>query len=165
MTVGENIRVLRLARGFSQKELGSICGLAEPTIRNYELGNRKVNDRSLKKIAKALGISELALVDRHIDTPEDAMHILFALAEKFGLCTVMGDSDVSAKLDFTKRDMHDYLQVWHKKRAECQGGTISKEELKAWELTFPEQILNQTRMKLDAERKKNQKKDDEKENS
>ena len=38
MTVGERIRAARRARGLTQKALGEACGIAEPTIRRYELG-------------------------------------------------------------------------------------------------------------------------------
>ena len=38
MTVGERIRAARKAKGLTQKQLGEACGIAEPTIRRYELG-------------------------------------------------------------------------------------------------------------------------------
>ena len=37
-TIGAKIREFRKARGMTQKELGEKSGIAEPTIRRYELG-------------------------------------------------------------------------------------------------------------------------------
>lgn len=57
MTVGERIRVARKAKGLTQKQLGEACGIAEPTIRRYELGKLNPKYETLQKIAKPLGIS------------------------------------------------------------------------------------------------------------
>ena len=54
MTTGERIRHIRNERGISQKQLSEMCGLSEPAIRNYELGNRKPSAQILDKIAAAL---------------------------------------------------------------------------------------------------------------
>lgn len=35
---GDNIRAARMAAGLTQKQLGDKAGIAEPTIRRYELG-------------------------------------------------------------------------------------------------------------------------------
>ena len=53
MTTGERIRHIRNERGISQKQLSEMCGLSEPAIRNYELGNRKPSAQILDKIAAA----------------------------------------------------------------------------------------------------------------
>ena len=37
MGVGENIRSARQRANLTQKQLGALCGIAEPTIRRYEL--------------------------------------------------------------------------------------------------------------------------------
>lgn len=57
MTVGERIRAARKKAGLTQKELGERCGIAEPTIRRYELGKLNPKIETLKKIAKPLCIS------------------------------------------------------------------------------------------------------------
>ena len=56
MTVGERIRAARKAKGLTQKQLGEACGIAEPTIRRYELGKLNPKYETLKKIAKPLGV-------------------------------------------------------------------------------------------------------------
>lgn len=36
MSVAENIKRIRKKRGFTQKELGNLCGINEANIRKYE---------------------------------------------------------------------------------------------------------------------------------
>lgn len=62
MTTGEKIRAIRKERGFTQKELGERCGIAEPTIRRYELGKLNPKFETLSKIAKELRVPVYKLV-------------------------------------------------------------------------------------------------------
>lgn len=61
LTTGEKIRKARTEKGWTQKQLGESCGIAEPTIRRYELGKLKPKKETLKKIAAPLGIYYLEL--------------------------------------------------------------------------------------------------------
>ena len=61
MTVGERIQSLRKQQNLTQKELGKRCGIAEPTIRRYELGKLKPKITTVAKIADALGAELLEL--------------------------------------------------------------------------------------------------------
>ena len=63
MTKGENIKKYRKKRGMTQKELGQLCGIAETTIRRYELGSLNPKYETLEKIAKALEIPYTQLID------------------------------------------------------------------------------------------------------
>ena len=56
MTVGERIRNARKNAGLTQKQLGEKCGIAEPTIRRYELGKLNPKYETLQKIATALDV-------------------------------------------------------------------------------------------------------------
>lgn len=56
MTVGERIRHLRKERGLTQKKLGELCKIAEPTIRRYEAGSLNPKLETIEKIASALGV-------------------------------------------------------------------------------------------------------------
>ena len=62
MTVGEKIRATRLQREWTQKKLSDECGIAEPTIRRYELGKLKPKFETVKKIADALGVDPFVLI-------------------------------------------------------------------------------------------------------
>lgn len=54
MTIGERIKQARNAKGLTQKQLGTISGTSEITIRQYELGKRQPRLAQLEKIAFAL---------------------------------------------------------------------------------------------------------------
>ena len=54
MTIGEQIRASRKKAKMTQKQLGEACGIAEPTIRRYELGKLNPKVETIQKIAKAL---------------------------------------------------------------------------------------------------------------
>lgn len=56
MTVGDNIKRIRLEKGLTQKQLGEKCNIAESTIRKYELGLLNPKRQTIKKIAEGLGV-------------------------------------------------------------------------------------------------------------
>ena len=62
MTTGERIRNMRKNRKLTQKQLGELCGIAEPTIRRYELGKLNPKYETLERIAAALHTSTGALL-------------------------------------------------------------------------------------------------------
>jgi len=62
MTIGENIRYVRQSKGMTQKQLGKLAGIAEPTIRRYELGKLNPKRETIQKIANALGVNMLDLM-------------------------------------------------------------------------------------------------------
>lgn len=56
MQAGEIIRKYRVEKGLTQKQLGEKCGIAEPTIRKYELNKLNPKYETLQKIATALDV-------------------------------------------------------------------------------------------------------------
>lgn len=56
--------------GLTQKKLGELCGIAEPTIRRYELGKLNPKIGTLNKIAKALGVPVTELDPSIIPRPK-----------------------------------------------------------------------------------------------
>ena len=86
MTIGEKIRTLRNARGYSQKLLGELAdGINEVTIRKYEAGDRNPKPEQLEKIARALGTSVAYFMESNIETGADVMALLMQLDRKVGL--------------------------------------------------------------------------------
>jgi len=71
MTVGERIKLKRLEKGLTQAQLGTKCGIAQPTIRSYEGSILKPKLGTLEKIADALEIhvSELLPESVRIQAP------------------------------------------------------------------------------------------------
>ena len=63
MPVGDRIRAIRTERGLTQKELGDLCGMADSAIRRYESNRGNPTQKTLLKIAKALGVHLRDLAD------------------------------------------------------------------------------------------------------
>lgn len=63
MPVGDRIRAIRTERGLTQKELGELCGMADSAIRRYESNRGNPTQKTLLKIAKALGVHLRDLAD------------------------------------------------------------------------------------------------------
>jgi transcriptional regulator with XRE-family HTH domain len=82
MTVGENIRRIRLERGLTQKQLGKMVGASEAYIRAYESGRRNPKPASLEKIANALAVNPEVLANSEFDMIK-AMHRLFQIARQY----------------------------------------------------------------------------------
>ena len=63
MPVADRIRAIRTERGLTQKELGELCGMADSAIRRYESNRGNPTQKTLLKIAKALGVHLRDLAD------------------------------------------------------------------------------------------------------
>lgn len=63
MTIGENIREARLKKGWTQKQLGDKCNMADSAIRRYESDRGNPTIETLKRIAKALEVDPFSLMD------------------------------------------------------------------------------------------------------
>ena len=62
MTFGERLKSVRKEKGFTQKSLAKETGLAEITIRQYEIGRHKPKDEALKKICEVLEVPTYELL-------------------------------------------------------------------------------------------------------
>ena len=63
MSIGEQIRRLRTARNLTQKELGTLCGMADSAIRRYESGRGgNPTQSTLQRIANALEVPVSSLM-------------------------------------------------------------------------------------------------------
>lgn len=76
MSVGENIRKIRIERGLSIRKLAAMVNVGESYIRAYETGKRNPKIQSLEAIAKALDVNIEVLTDTPFDSIS-AMHTLF----------------------------------------------------------------------------------------
>lgn len=64
MTIGENIKRIRKEKNLTQKKLGEMCGIAEPTIRKYESNKLNPKIETIDKIASALGVNIVDIMER-----------------------------------------------------------------------------------------------------
>ena len=76
---GQKIKRIRLRNKTAVSELAEAAGVNEAAIRNYEVGYRQISRDKLELIAQRLGVPVETLVDRQIDSYNDAIHILFEL--------------------------------------------------------------------------------------
>jgi len=60
-SLGERLKILRLRKGFTQKQLADKSGLTQSTISNLEKETKDPSIFTLEKIAKALDINLLEL--------------------------------------------------------------------------------------------------------
>lgn len=64
MTIGDNIKRIRKEKGLTQKQLGSLCQMADSAIRRYELGKARPKLETIYKIATGLDVPVRMLVDK-----------------------------------------------------------------------------------------------------
>lgn len=57
MSLGERIKQYRISKNLTQKELATMIGAAEITIRQYETGKRQPRIEQLKKMATVLDVN------------------------------------------------------------------------------------------------------------
>ena len=86
MTTGERIKLLRIQRSMTQKEVAQKCGMADSAIRKYESGKIEPKLGTLIKIATALNVNvsellELEPLPMKIEKSEDGEKIYIESAE------------------------------------------------------------------------------------
>lgn len=81
----DNLRLLREGKGLTQAELGSLCGISENAIRNYELGRCFPKTATLNALANALDISTGAICIYRFDNDLELQAGLRQLCQVYGL--------------------------------------------------------------------------------
>lgn len=115
--VGERIRKIREAREMTRAELGALIGLDQNRVQQYENGRRKPKIPLLKKIAAALGVETIALMDPTVESFVGAMYALFQMEESLGLRVLQKDGCYYLQFGDGKYDrMNGYLKKWYEVR-------------------------------------------------
>ena len=107
MTTGDRIRAARLSKNLTQKKLGELCQIAEPTIRRYELGKLNPKYGTLQKIAVALDISCSELIG---DEQLELELRREALKEKLQSILAEGGDQCSTGEQMTGEQMHKDIE-------------------------------------------------------
>ncbi len=157
--IGERIRKIREARELSRAELGALVGLDQNRIQQYENGRRKPKIPLLKKIAGALGVETIALMDPTIESYVGAMHALFQLEEKLDMKIVKKDGCYSLQFGDGKfGGMNNYLKDWYEVRQALEEAmpNLTDEERKKkvfdynmFEWTYPSGMAENSHRKYD----------------
>ncbi len=117
--IGERIKKIRETREMSRAELGALVGLDQNRVQQYENGKRKPKIPLLKKIAAALGVEPIALMDPMTESYVGAMHALFQMEEKLDMKVVKKDGCYYLQFGDGKFDgMNSYLSKWYEVRHE-----------------------------------------------
>lgn len=140
---GQKIKLIRLSKNISRKELSDACGVNVNTISNYESCTRQVSDDKLNLIANTLGVSISSLYDHKITSYVDAIHVLFELADAFDLIPDKPFTGIPPVLIAKDDTLKEAIRAWYIKRCEYNQKKISAAELKEWELSFPDQYLDE----------------------
>jgi HTH-type transcriptional regulator, competence development regulator len=62
-SVATNLKALRQSRAYSQAELAELAGVQKVTVTRIELGRVQPRPRTIRKLAKALGVNPWELLD------------------------------------------------------------------------------------------------------
>jgi transcriptional regulator with XRE-family HTH domain len=164
MTVGENIRRIRLARGLTLKQLGDLVGVSESYIRAYESGRRNPKLKSLEALAQALSVNVEVLTNSEFDGIK-AMHRLFQVFRQYdGHLFEYQDKDVNDMVGIsfdTLTLMHSWLERYEEymdevekcnqiKDVKKRGEALLKAEanFNLWMDVYPESEPWQDRLKI-----------------
>ncbi len=141
-TIGERIRYYRKRNNMTQKALAEACGITEPAIRNYELGNRIPSFDTLDDIASALHINYYVLAEPNLATYAGVMQCFFRLEYAHGLKPVEIDGQAALIIDpkqYGKGNplLQKLLNSWLNARRKYESGEWSEEMYEDWECTHP----------------------------
>ena len=115
--IGQRIKTIREARGMTRAELGMLIGLDQNRIQQYENGRRKPKLPLLKKIAEALGVSIIALMEPTFADHICTMHALFQLEEKLDIRVIEKDGCYCLQFGDGRFDgINNYLKDWYEAR-------------------------------------------------
>lgn len=86
MTIGENIKQLRISREWSQQTLADEIGLSRNYISELESNKRNLSITTLKNLAEKLGVPIGLLIDEEplSKLPSDVYELLKELSENKG---------------------------------------------------------------------------------
>ncbi len=111
---GEKVRDQRELLKLSQEQLANMVGVSRRTIITYEAGSATPRQKTLKKIAEALGVTQRYLTTDTSDDPQDGIDqepVIEAAREKYG-----------------KKGAEEMANVLMKNEALFAGGTLSEDQ-------------------------------------
>lgn len=167
-TIGGKIKRLRELRGYTQKELGIMCGFSPSTadvrIAQYEKNKKIPREKALKDICAALEVDECSLYDADFLPYNRMYHGLFDMEDFHGLHPVKKADGYYLEFsghtildqDIHKQDFYDFLKEWHEqyqKYAPLSTDSKEEKEQKAaayalWRYEYPQNVAKETTKRL-----------------
>ena len=72
------------------------------------------------------------LIDRQIDSYNDAMHILFELSDKYDLVPIEFPQEPMYTIQTKDETILQALQAWYNERSKWENGDVTQAELQEW---------------------------------
>ena len=91
----------------------------------------------MELIAQRLGVPVETLVDRQIDSYNDAMHSMFELSDKYDLVPIELPRESKYAIHTRDEAILQALQAWYNERRKWENGDITQAELQEWTDAFP----------------------------
>lgn len=120
MTIGNNIKRIREEKGMTQKELADKCNIIYQTIGKYERNLLNPKYETLRKIANALDINYLDLLDDKMreNLDKKSKDIAFAEAEPWAL--------YYSNIFNTYKEKSDLFYTWYRRKKQEVSYEIDK---------------------------------------
>lgn len=150
--IGNKIKKIRKFRGYTQRELGLLCGYkinsADVMIAKYEAGDRIPSKKTINKIASVLNVP-VSLFDCNIKENIGILELgdLLLWLEEFGekIDFLFENNRISVIIE--NPEINEYLRMWQKKNNEYKAGEISLYEYCNWKYTVMPLILGGKKQK------------------
>lgn len=146
MSLGSNLKQIRLFRNKTLKELGQGLGFpfgsADVRITQYESNKKKPKKDVIENLAFGLDVSEMAIDILDIETHFGAIFTLFQLERSFGLKIDEMDGEPILRfgrlLPHERNALYEYMQNWAEIAKELRDDNITEEQYEEWKYKFPE---------------------------
>lgn len=134
MELGKKIRLIRIHRKLTQRELGECLNWGDNggnRIAQYEMGFRTPKESRIKEIARVLNVRKENFFIR-ADTPEDIIRLLIWFDWEHG-CVPIGMILLFDEFEKASK----YLREWYDRKKELETGQITQAEYLEWMLQWP----------------------------
>ena len=112
MPTATMIKKIRKEKGLTQKQLGDLCGIADSNIRKYENGKQFPKMETLQKIASALGVSLIELIDEFADPPAGIRFIPDGEEEKKMMRKSYEEATIEATKEAARKRAMDIIKTY-----------------------------------------------------
>ncbi len=141
-STGEKIKRIRERNDITLQEMTKLCGMPKATISNYENDNRIPDTNRREIIAKALGVSELALKDHKIETVLDSLYALFDMESRGDVFPCQTENGNYA-LCMNDAKLSKALMEWYGMYQKFNDHTITLNEYLDWKDQYPQIPVSQ----------------------
>ena len=136
MSLGSNLKTIRLFRNKTLKELGQILGFstssADVRISQYESDKKKPRENVIENLAYKLDVSPQAIDIPDIETYIGAIYTLFQLERSYGLKIDELDGQPILRFDkllpHEQDTLYEYMQNWLEEAKNFREGKITQQQ-------------------------------------